>query len=96
MQFFQGFLALILPINTPYHILILGAVFASIVGKMLLVALEKYFNPALVGGLFLSGAYPEIVGRVSNYFNLYEIDTIGGVTPLHIFQQIITLHHMKP
>jgi electron transport complex protein RnfD len=77
------FLALILPINTPYHILILGAVFASIVGKMLFGGFGKnIFNPALVGGLFLSGAYPEIVGRVSNYFNLYEIDTIGGVTPL--------------
>lgn len=77
------FLGLILPINTPISILIVGAFFASIVGKMLFGGFGKnIFNPALIGGLFIVSAYALVITENGGYLNSYEIDTISSATPL--------------
>lgn len=77
------FLGLILPINTPISVLIVGAFFASIVGKMLFGGFGKnIFNPALIGGLFIMSAYALVITENGGYLNSYEVDTISSATPL--------------
>lgn len=76
------FLGLILPLHTPVSILILGSVFATIIGKMIYGGFgHNIFNPALVGRLFIITCYAATFsGNV--YFNAYEVDTITKATPL--------------
>ncbi|MDD4808568.1 MAG: RnfABCDGE type electron transport complex subunit D, partial [Bacilli bacterium] len=77
------FLGLILPINTPISIVILGAFIASIIGKMLFGGFgNNIFNPALVGALFILTAYSLVITNNGGYLNSYELDTIAGATPL--------------
>lgn len=77
------FLGLILPINTPISILILGSFIASIVGKMLFGGFgNNIFNPALIGRLFIISAYAMVISNNGGYLNSYEVDTISGATPL--------------
>src|SRR5574344_1240004 len=77
------FLGLILPINTPISILIIGAFFASIIGKMLFGGFGKnIFNPALIGRLFIISTYALVITENGGYLNSYEVDTISGATPL--------------
>ncbi len=77
------FLALILPINTPISILIIGCFFATIIGKMLFGGFgQNVFNPALIGCLFIMGAYALTIANSGGYLNSYEIDTISSATPL--------------
>jgi len=65
------FLALVLPVTTPILHLILGCVFATIVGKMIFGGFgHNIFNPALLGYLFIMICFG--VG----------VDTISGSTPL--------------
>ncbi len=77
------FLGLILPINTPISILMLGSAIAVIVGKMLFGGFgNNIFNPALVGALFILTAYSLVITNNGGYLNNYELDTISGATPL--------------
>ncbi len=77
------FLALILPINTPISILIVGCFFATILGKVVFGGFgQNVFNPALVGCLFIMGAYALTIANNGGYLNSYEIDTISSATPL--------------
>ncbi len=77
------FLALILPIHTPISILILGAVVASVIGKLVYGGFgNNIFNPALIGRLFVITAYAGVIVSHGGYFNAYEIDTISHATPL--------------
>lgn len=77
------FLGLILPINTPISILILGAFVASIIGKMLFGGFgQNIFNPALVGRLFIISTYAMVITSNGGYLNSYEVDTITSATPL--------------
>ena len=77
------FIALVLPLNTPIEILILGCFIGIIVGKMLYGGFgNNIFNPALIGCLFVLTAYSSIILSNGGYLNSYEIDTIGGATPL--------------
>jgi len=77
------FLSLILPINTPISILILGAFVSSIIGKMLFGGFgNNVFNPALIGRLFIISTYALVISNNGGYLNSYEIDTISGATPL--------------
>jgi len=74
------FLALVLPVNTPLWLVAIGAISASIIGKMIFGGFgQNIFNPALVGYLLISSSYSVLIG---NYFNLYELDTIASATPL--------------
>ena len=43
---------------------------------------NNIFNPALIGCLFVLTAYSSIILSNGGYLNSYEIDTIGGATPL--------------
>lgn len=77
------FLGLILPINTPISIVIVGAFFASIVGKMLFGGFGKnIFNPALIGRLIIISTYALAITQNGGYLNGYEVDTISTATPL--------------
>lgn len=77
------FLTLILPINTPISILIVGCFFATIIGKMLFGGFgQNVFNPALIGCLFIMGAYALTITNNGGYLNSYEVDTISSATPL--------------
>lgn len=73
-------LALVLPINTPIWIVILGSFTASIIGKMIYGGLgTNIFNPALIGYLIIISMYSSKLGT---FFSAYELDSISGATPL--------------
>ena len=73
------FLGLITSINTPIWLLILGSIIASL-SKLLFGGFGKNkFNPALVGGLFITVILSSFIG---GYLNLYEVDVISSATPL--------------
>ncbi len=77
------FLGLVLSINTPIWLLIVAAVFASIIGKMIFGGFGRnVFNPALTGSLLILVIY--LLGIVKNggYLNGYELDTLSSATPL--------------
>ena len=77
------FLGLILPINTPLLIVILGALVSSIIAKMLFGGFGKnIFNPALVGRLFIITIFASTIMSKGGYLNPYELDTITSSTPL--------------
>lgn len=77
------FLALILPLNTPFLILIFGSIVATIIGKMLYGGFgNNIFNPALIGRLFVISAYAITIVNNGGYLNPYEVDTIAKATPL--------------
>lgn len=77
------FLALILPINTPISVLIVGCFFATIIGKMLFGGFgQNVFNPALIGCLFIMSAYALTITNNGGYLNSYEVDAISSATPL--------------
>ncbi len=77
------FLALVLPINTPLEILILGGIIASLVGKLIFGGFgNNIFNPALIGALFILTAYSLTISNSGGYLNSYEVDTISQSTPL--------------
>lgn len=76
-------LSLILPINTPIYILIIGCVIAEVVGKLIYGGFgNNIFNPALIGGLFVITMYGSLIGSNGGYLNKYELDTISSATPL--------------
>lgn len=73
------FLSLVIPINTPIWLVILGSIIASL-SKVLMGGLGKNkLNPALVGSLFITIIFSSITG---GYLNPYEVDTISSATPL--------------
>lgn len=77
------FLGLILPINTPISIVILGAVVATVIGKLVYGGFgNNIFNPALIGRLFVISTYAVVISSSGGYLNSYEVDTISSSTPL--------------
>ena len=75
------FLAMILPINTPIYVLLIG-VFVAILSKISFGGFGKnLFNPALIGYLFVVLVFSANFSR-ETYFNVYELDTISSATPL--------------
>lgn len=82
-SFFPGlFLGLILPINMPIWIVLLGAGIASL-SKMIFGGFGKnWFNPALVGYLFIFIFFTSYFQINGGYLNKLEVDTISTSTPL--------------
>ncbi|MFA6628094.1 MAG: RnfABCDGE type electron transport complex subunit D, partial [Bacilli bacterium] len=80
-------LAMILPLHTPIWVLILGATFATLVGKLIFGGFGyNLFNPALVGYLFIMTAYYGVIVGNGGYLNASEMTIEAGVTPLtHFF-----------
>lgn len=77
------FLGLILPINTPLSIVILGALAATIIGKLIYGGFgNNIFNPALIGRIFIISMYAAVITTNGGYLNSYELDTISSSTPL--------------
>ena len=75
------FLAMILPLNTPIYILLIGSAVATL-SKIVSGGFGKnIFNPALVGYMFTMIIFSSIF-TTNNYFNSYELDTISSSTPL--------------
>lgn len=73
------FLSLIIPINTPIWLVILGSAIASI-SKMIMGGFGKNkLNPALVGALFITIIFSSLTG---GYLNPYEVDAMSSATPL--------------
>lgn len=73
------FLVLVIPINTPIWLVILGSIIASL-SKVLTGGFGKNkLNPALVGCLFITIIFSSLTG---GYLNPYEVDTISSATPL--------------
>lgn len=86
------FLALIVPLNTPYLILIVGAMLASIVGKMIYGGFgHNIFNPALIGRLLIFSAYGVNIMSAGGYLNPAELDTIAKATPLTNLKTLTTI-----
>ena len=77
------FLSLLLPINTPIWLLILAALIATLLGKMIWGGLGyNKLNPALVGYLFVIIIIFLGLKDIS-YLNNYELESIAnGMTPL--------------
>ncbi|MDD4036311.1 MAG: RnfABCDGE type electron transport complex subunit D [Bacilli bacterium] len=83
------FLALIVPINTPLSVMIIGSLFATIVGKMLFGGFGyNVFNPALIGNLFISSTYLSVITDLGGYLNKMEVDVTSGATPLSNLQSL--------
>ncbi|MDD3187095.1 MAG: RnfABCDGE type electron transport complex subunit D [Bacilli bacterium] len=77
------FLGLILSMNTPISVLILGSIFATIVGKMIFGGFGRnILNPALVGMLFVVILSALNLTNSGGYLNPSEIDSLAGATPL--------------
>ena len=77
------FLGLILPINTPILILILGSFVSSILAKMVFGGFGKnIFNPALLGYLVITTIFASTIASNGGCLNPYELDTITSSTPL--------------
>lgn len=73
------FLSLVISINTPVYLLILGSVIASL-SKVLMGGFGKNkLNPALAGSIFITVIFSSLVG---GYLNPYEVDTLSSATPL--------------
>lgn len=73
------FLSLIISINTPIYLIILGAFIASLT-KILFGGFGKnMFNPALTGAIVLLLFFSSMNG---GYLNKYEVDTLSKATPL--------------
>jgi electron transport complex protein RnfD len=77
------FLALVLPINTPLVLVMLGAFVATFIGKIIFGGFgNNVFNPALVGALFVTSSYYNLIAQNGGYMNLMEVDTVSAATPL--------------
>ena len=86
------FLALILPINTPIWVLIVGALTASIIGKIIFGGFgNNIFNPALIGRIFIITIFASLIADSGGYLNGYEVDTISKATPLSNYASLETI-----
>ncbi|HNZ50636.1 MAG TPA: RnfABCDGE type electron transport complex subunit D, partial [Bacilli bacterium] len=80
-------LAMMLSVNTPLWVLIIGVVFAIIIGKLLFGGFgHNVFNPALIGYLFLTAAYFSVITAGNGFLNASEA-IIAGATPMTVLKQ---------
>ncbi|MDY0063525.1 MAG: RnfABCDGE type electron transport complex subunit D [Bacilli bacterium] len=80
-------LAMVLPLHTPLWILFIGAIFASIIAKLLAGGFGyNIFNPALIGYLFIVTAFYGVITNNGGYFNPSELSLTTGATPLTFFR----------
>lgn len=85
-------LAMILPVNTPIWVMLLGSLFAIWIGKMIFGGFGyNLFNPALVGYIFVMTAFYGVISGNGGYLNPSEtIDIVSGATPLADFKNVLT------
>lgn len=76
------FLSLVLPINTPIIILIIGSILSILIGKAIYGGFGKnVFNPALIGVLLVMTLYGSYISEMGGYLTNYEVDVISSATP---------------
>ena len=83
-------LALNVPINTPWWVLVIGSIVAIGVAKMTFGCLgQNLFNPALVGRVFLLISFPVIMTDWSTPESVFgfAFDGVSGATPLGIVKE---------
>jgi len=86
-------LGMIVPLATPLWLVVFGAFFATVIGKLLFGGFgHNVFNPALVGYLFLGMAYPSVIYGANElisaqgFFNGSElINVVSNATPMTVF-----------
>ena len=77
------FLGLILPINTPLPIILVGSLISVFIGKVLFGGFgQNIFNPALIGRLFIITMYALTINNMGGYLNSSELDAVTSATPL--------------
>lgn len=91
----EGFLVtgliypLTLPPNTPLWIVAVGVIFGTFIGKEIFGGTGKnVFNPALVGRLFITIAFPEVM---STAYLVPFTDTVTSATPLLAYKSSQTV-----
>ena len=85
-------LAMNLPSNLPWWMVILGSIFAIGVGKMVFGGIgQNVFNPALVGRVFLLISFPAAMTTwpVAKGFATSYVDAETGATPLYYLKHIV-------
>ncbi|NLD25762.1 MAG: RnfABCDGE type electron transport complex subunit D, partial [Acholeplasmataceae bacterium] len=82
-------LGMIVPLATPWWAIIIGALFATVIGKLIFGGFgQNVFNPALVGYIFLMIAYYSIITAGNGFLNPTEaVNAISSATPMAIFAQ---------
>lgn len=87
-------LALNLPSQTPWWIVVIGAVVAIGVAKMTFGGIgQNPFNPAIVGRVFLLISFPAQMTSWTHYSSIAEawncsgVDAVSGATPLGIVKE---------
>lgn len=79
-------LAMVLPVNTPIWILIIGCIFGVVVIKLLFGGFGyNIFNPALAGYLFVMTAFYGVITKSGGFPNASEVEILSGATPLTYF-----------
>jgi len=78
-------IAMIVPLYTPIWVLVLGCLFATIIGKMLFGGFGfNLFNPAILGYVFIGTAFSGVIADAGGYLNTAEA-VVSAVTPLQNF-----------
>lgn len=88
-------LAMNLPSNLPWWMVVLGSVFAIGIGKMVFGGLgQNLFNPALVGRVFLLISFPAAMTTwpVAKGFATKYLDAETAATPLSYMKQAVAGH----
>ncbi|MDD4831581.1 MAG: RnfABCDGE type electron transport complex subunit D [Bacilli bacterium] len=77
------FLSLLLPINVPIYVVILGAIVATLFGKMIYGGFgENLFNPAALGYVIIILLFGSLLSNFSNYLNPLELEKYSSVVTL--------------
>ena len=89
-SFFPGlFLALILPINTPIYVIVIGSFIASI-SKIIFGGFGKnIFNPALIGYLFVTIVFSDIL--INNKSLVFEIISYDELINFNNFSNLLII-----
>ena len=85
-------LAMNLPSNLPWWMVVLGSIFAIGVGKMVFGGIgQNVFNPALVGRVFLLISFPAAMTTwpLAKGFDTSYVDAQTGATPLYYLKHIL-------
>lgn len=80
--------AFVIPVDTPVHFVIIGAIASVSLGKMLFGGLgQNIFNPALVGRAFIQASWPVAVSK-------FTLDGVGGATLLDAMKRGLPLEEV--
>ena len=85
-------LALNLPPNSPWWLMVIGAIVAIGVAKMTFGGLgQNLFNPALVGRVFLLVSFPVLMTDWTTPASFFgaTIDAVSGATPLALVKEAV-------